>query len=149
MTSHMYRFAYITLFIFLIISVKTSAQSSLTWDELGRISFTTAKNETSGYSYMKPIFSDKVEDLDGKTIRITGYMIPLDTDGFEYVISAYPNSACFSCGGAGKESVVELELQSYERRYEVDEIVTFEGTYELNLDEFGLCYRLLEDKPLQ
>ncbi|MEL6627254.1 MAG: DUF3299 domain-containing protein [Bacteroidota bacterium] len=144
----MHRIFFIFILIALIINSQSYGQVVLGWDDLGKISFTTAKDDESGYAYMKPIFSEKVEEMNGKRVQITGYMIPLDTEGYEYVVSAYPNSACFFCGGAGKESVVELDLETYDRRYEVDEIVQMEGIFELNEDQFGLCYRLIGAKPV-
>ena len=90
-----------------------SAQTALEWTDFTNISFVTAPSPTEGYSYMKPIFQDRLMELDGKEVQVTGYVIPLDVEGYQYVISAYPNSSCFFCGGAVKESVVVLFLISY------------------------------------
>ena len=76
-------------------------------------------------------------------------MIPLDPMGISYVLSQNPNSSCFFCGGAGPETVLELELKpSAIKRYEVDSVVEFKGVLKLNkIDDKHLTYVLLDAEP--
>jgi hypothetical protein len=85
-----------------------------------------------------------VKRLNNKAIRIQGFVIPLDIDGNSYMLSAQPNASCFFCGKAGMESVIELKLKEGHRRFEMDEVVTFQGTLLLNDDPYGLMY-ILQD----
>ncbi|MCI4667796.1 MAG: DUF3299 domain-containing protein [Bacteroidia bacterium] len=137
--------------IFILIFLPNSilvGQTELEWKDFTNITFITATNET-GYAFMKPIFQDKIMKLEGKEVQLTGYMIPLDVDGRQYVISAYPNASCFFCGAAGKESVVEVQLKSFDKRYEVDEIVTLKGKLILSDGEMGLCYSLIDAEQVK
>lgn len=130
------------IFILFFVGISLArAQTQLKWEDFTDISFVTAPGE-NGYSFMKPIFQDKLIQLNGKLVQITGYMIPLDVEGRQYVISAYPNASCFFCGSAGKESVVEVFLERFDKKYEVDEILTLEGKLELSDREGSLCYKL-------
>lgn len=130
----------IPLFLFSI-CFPSYGQTVLNWEDFTNISFVTASGSL-GYAFMKPIFRDKLMELDGEEVQITGYMIPLDVEGYQYVISAYPNASCFFCGSAGKESVVEVFLKSFDKKYEVDEIIDLKGILELSDGEDGLCYKL-------
>ncbi|MEO0897517.1 MAG: DUF3299 domain-containing protein [Bacteroidota bacterium] len=134
---------------FAFFSHQLIGQPRLEWSDLTNISFMTYQDRTAGIAYMKPIFQEKVMKLNKQEISITGYMIPLDVEGYQYVLSAYPNASCFFCGGAGKESVIEIFLKNFDKRYEIDEIVTLKGVLELNDGEMGLCYKLNEAEEVK
>lgn len=87
--------------------------------------------EIDGY-VDKPIFGDRVKALDGKDIEIAGYVIPVDISAGEYVLSAYPFSNCYFCGGAGPESVMELNISDKSSKFKTDDYVTFRGKFRLN-----------------
>ncbi|MEM6963324.1 MAG: DUF3299 domain-containing protein, partial [Bacteroidota bacterium] len=65
------------------------------------------------------------------------------------VLSKNPNSSCFFCGGAGPETVLELELKpSAIERYEVDDLKTFKGILKLNkINDKHLTYLLTDAEP--
>jgi hypothetical protein len=90
-----------------------------------------------------PKFSPEVKALDGKTITISGYVLPTDLyEGDFVVLSAYPMAQCFFCGGAGPESVMEVYPRNNRRSF-ATERVTFKGILELNESDYShLIYKL-------
>ena len=101
------------LFILFTISLAWSAlyaQTEVAWTTLEKVEYAYIENSDQNFWYGEPTFQEEVKDLEGKKIRITGYVLPLDISGDNYVLSAFPFSSCFFCGGAGQESVMELRL---------------------------------------
>lgn len=50
----------------------------------------------------------------------------------------------FFCGGAGPETIVELELKSDKDYFLMDEVVTMKGILKLNADDIYKCNYILE-----
>ena len=125
-------------------SVSLSAQSTIKWDDLLDVRYSTTFDGAAGYVYMKPTYGPSLLALDGKVVEIKGYVLPMDTEGKTYALSAFPYSACFFCGGGGRESIMDLQLADPDKRYSTDDIATFRGVFRLNDDQFGLNYVLEE-----
>lgn len=72
----------------------------------------TVKYSFKGKQYV-PKFEAKHKALDRKTVTITGYMYPLDEakEHQYFMLSYYPIEVCFFCGGAGPESIIEINAQ--------------------------------------
>jgi hypothetical protein len=108
----------ILFLIFISLSVTAIAQPSTlrdnTWKTLSKITFKKQMDEVLGLKIDVPVFSKEVKDLEGKEVTIKGYIIP--TDGYksqkEFVFSAFPYNMCFFCGGAGPETVMEVEAKN-------------------------------------
>ena len=107
----------------------------LTWEDLTDVDFKDVYVEELDAYYWKPIFGPSVKDLEGKKFYITGYVIPVDIDEDFYVLSRYPFANCFFCGGAGPETVVDLQFSNDPREYATDERLTFAGELKLNADD--------------
>ncbi|MGY8888727.1 MAG: hypothetical protein ACKVJY_06770 [Flavobacteriales bacterium] len=108
----------------------------LTWEDLTDVEFKDVYVEELDAYYWKPIFGPSVENLEGKKFHITGYVIPVDIDEDFYVLSRYPFANCFFCGGAGPETVVDLQFTGDSpREYATDERLTFAGELKLNSDD--------------
>lgn len=126
------------------------AQQAVTWDELMDVQFNPEYDTVNERSYWYPTFGVSVQKLEGKRIRVTGYLIPVDLEQGVYVLSAYPFAACYFCGNAGPESVMALRFSESSRRFSTDEISTFEGTLELNrADVDELNYILLNCREVK
>ena len=108
---------------------------AITWETLTDITYTRKFNKQEEMYFMYPTFGNKVKTLEGKTVSIKGYMIPVDETGEFYVISAKPMAQCFFCGGSGPESLIELEFRKKERRFKTDEIRTLKGVLKLNPED--------------
>ena len=132
----------------LIIGSSLFSQDLISWETL----------ESTRYEYSQrpdrfdfagvPVFSKEVQALEGKKIRVKGHVIPLDVDGWSWVISAYPFSSCFFCGGAGKESVMSLDTPR-KLDFSIDEVKEFVGILRLHRDPDGLTYELEKAKLLK
>ena len=102
------------LFLFLTIAATTAfSQTGLkdnTWKTLSKITFKKEYDETLGMKIDIPVFGNEIKALSGKEVTVKGYIIP--TDGYknqkEFVFSAFPYNMCFFCGGAGPETVMEV-----------------------------------------
>ncbi|MEL6589731.1 MAG: DUF3299 domain-containing protein, partial [Bacteroidota bacterium] len=105
------------------------------------------QNYDANVWYGTPTFGEGVQKLAGKEVIIKGYIIPMDTEGNQYVLSANPFNTCFFCGGAGQESVMELRLARKRYKFETDQVVTFIGTLRLNDAELELNYILENARP--
>lgn len=119
------------------------------WKTLSKITFRKQYDELMGFKIDVPVFSDEVKALEGTEIVVKGYIIP--TEGYkshsEFVFSAFPYNMCFFCGGAGVETVMEVEAK--EPIEFTAEAVTIKGVLELNDDDINrLIYILKEVTPL-
>ncbi|RMG61446.1 MAG: DUF3299 domain-containing protein [Bacteroidetes bacterium] len=115
-------------------------QQPLSWAQLADVRFERPAEEKDPL-YGVPIFGEKVQALDGQEVRITGYMLPLTVDNQRYILSRYPYRNCFFCGGAGKETVLELALEE-PREFDIDSRTTVRGTLRLIYDPLQPAYRL-------
>ena len=110
--------------------------SELTWKDLTDVEFKDVYIDELDAYYWKPIFGPTVKDLEGGSFFITGYVIPVDIDEDFYVLSRYPFANCFFCGGAGPETVIDLQFEGHSpREYATDERLTFAGELKLNADD--------------
>lgn len=97
-----------------------------------------------------PVFGSRVKELQDNTIRLKGYIIPLqELRGQNYfVFSRYPFNLCYFCGAAGPESIIEVNSQQ-EISF-TEDLIELEGRFELNAsDPDHLMYRLREAKQLK
>lgn len=123
-------------------SLGLQAQTDLTWETLADIEYSYVQNYEANFWYGTPTFSTDVKALEGKEVKIQGYVLPMDVSGEAYVLSAFPFASCFFCGGAGQESVVELRLKDYTQKFETDQFLSFSGVLKLNTEELELNYIL-------
>ncbi|MGB0929700.1 MAG: hypothetical protein ACPGVB_02915 [Chitinophagales bacterium] len=116
----------------------------ITWLTLTDVKFEEKIAPEDSALYLYPTFGKIVKSLDGKKVSIKGFVIPIDATEHYYVLSANPFSACFFCGKAGPESIMELELKSDpSRAYQMDQFSTFEGTFRLNSTDVDHCNYML------
>ena len=128
------RFALIILFA--LVSVGSKAQQKVSWDTFAKVTMTREFDQNLGFEVntAPPVFSPSILALDGQKVLVKGYVIPVDIDLNLYMVSANPFANCFFCGNAGPETVVELFPAGRFRRFGTDEVVTFEGTLNINKD---------------
>lgn len=127
------------------------AQSGTTeslWKTLARITYKKEYDDFLGFKIDKPVFSDAIKALDGKEVTVKGFIIPVE--GYkghkEFILSAFPYSMCFFCGGAGPESVMEVvAIEPIE--YSAEAIV-IKGKLHLNGDDVNKLMYLMTDARL-
>ena len=141
------------MFLFLTVAATTAfSQSTLrdnTWKTLSKITFKKQYDEVLGLKIDVPVFGPEVKGMEGKEVTVKGYIIP--TDGYksqkEFVFSAFPYNMCFFCGGAGPETVMEVE--SKEPIKYTSEPVYLKGILKLNGSDVNrLIYSLEKAEKL-
>ena len=125
-----------------------SDDGSRTWQTLSKITYRKQYDELMGFKVDIPVFSEDVKAMAGQEIVVKGYIIP--TEGYkshqEFVFSAFPYNMCFFCGGAGPETVMEVEAS--EPIEITAEVVTIKGKLALNDDDINRLIYLLTDAVL-
>ena len=119
-----------------------------TWKTLSKITFKKEYNEMMGFKVDVPVFSEAVMALEGKTVDVRGYIIPVEEykGHKEFIFSAYPYNLCFFCGGAGPETVKEVFAKD-PIEYTAEPI-TIRGKLELNADDINRLIYALTDTEL-
>ena len=136
-------------YLFIIFAITFSAQitaqpaNTNIWTTLSKITYKKEMDELMGFKIDKPVFSDPIKNLEGTEITIKGYIIPVE--GYkshrEFIFSAFPYNMCFFCGGAGPETVMEIE--AIEPVEYTTESITIKGILELNNEDINrLMYKL-------
>ncbi len=117
--------------------------AKVTWETLRDVTFKKKWYPEESIYMLYPTFGPNVQKLEGKEVTIKGYLIPVDVESNQFVLSAFPYSQCFFCGGGGPESVMGLKLKKPGKRFKTDEVQTFKGTLKLNAsDIYELNYIL-------
>lgn len=130
----------ISLFILFLIT----SPSLITWEDLKDVKFKRKFFEKEDMYFLYPTFGSQVKKLNGTNIQIKGYMIPVDPEDKVYVLSAKPMAACFFCGGAGAETIIQLNLKT-KKKFKTDEVWTVQGKFRLNADNLEECNYVLDD----
>lgn len=120
----------------------------ITWETLRDVTFKKKWYPEESVYMLYPTFGPAVQKLKGKEVSITGYILPIDLEANLYVLSAFPYSACFFCGGAGPESVMALKFKKNPRKFKTDERLTFKGTLGLNADDLYQMNYVLESAEI-
>lgn len=137
---------YVFVFSLLLLANSLSAQRMLDWPDLADVHFFEKFSNSFGIKYYQANFGDDIAALEGEEVIVMGYLIPLDALGETYALSKNPFSACFFCGAAGPETVVELRIKAeYIQRYQTDERRAFRGRLQLNESSLEQFNYVLED----
>ena len=123
----------------------SQTNGSTSWKTLADITWVKQYDDLLGFKVDKPVFSDKIKALEGTKITLKGYIIPIE--GYkshrEFVFSAYPYNLCFFCGGAGPETVMEVE--AIEAITYTAEQITIRGILKLNDSDLNRLMYMLTD----
>lgn len=140
------RFIFIFSYFFTlaVLVQQAQAQKVITWKTLEDVTFKEKFSAEADAYFWFPTFGKSLIDLEGKEVQIKGYVIPVDVKENLYVLSAFPFAACFFCGGAGPQTVMELAFAKKPRRYETDERLTFKGKFKLNSTDIYRMNYILE-----
>ncbi|GAB3714859.1 hypothetical protein GCM10027592_54940 [Spirosoma flavus] len=129
-------------------SVSAAEPVKLSWETLRDVTFKKKWYAEESVYMLYPTFGPSIQKLNGKTVELTGYVLPVDLESNIYVLSAFPYSACFFCGGAGPESVVSLKFKKSDKKFKTDERRTFHGTLKLNADNIYELNYILADAEM-
>lgn len=130
------------------VTYEDTTVKKITWKHLSDVIFDRKWDEKMQMPMLYPSFSRNIKALNGKTVRISGYVVPVDAKGGMFVLSSNPNSSCFFCGGAGPETVMALKFKSGKPSFETDDYVSFQGRLRLNEKNIYELYYNLDDAIL-
>ena len=90
-----------------------------------------------------PLFDAKQRAYDGKQVTVTGYMYAYEEAPVHkfFMLSFYPVSMCYFCGGAGPESVMEVTVKKPLKF--TSRQITLKGTLKLNDSDPDKLFYLL------
>ncbi len=116
---------------------------ALPWDLLAQVTVSAADTADPGLAVS---YDDEILALDGDTIKMVGFLLPLGGDGRRQLLSKNsPN--CPFCLPTGPEGFVEL-LCDYPIDYSMDAVVVV-GTFEIIRDAGqGYYYRMTDVEQL-
>lgn len=127
----------------LAFSVGLADVRTVSWDDLKDVKFSRKFIKEEDMYFLFPTFGEKVKELNGTELQIKGYMIPVDPEDKVYVLSARPMASCFFCGGAGPETIIQLNLKN-RKKFRTDEVWTVRGKFRLNADNLDECNYVLD-----
>ena len=125
------------------------AQQTDTWNLFAKTKFEPKFDEKLGEYLFYPTFTEDVKKLEGKEVTIEGFYVPFAPESDDYIIvSKYPMSQCFFCGGGGPESVAEVNFAKDPGKFQVDDLITVRGKLRLNSDDLDHINFILTDAVL-
>jgi hypothetical protein len=100
-----------SIIVFLLLTYTARAQDLDMWQVLAEVGYETKPSRETGFTIDSPKFSKRLWSYNGKKVQVKGYLIPMaELSGRqEYMLSALPFNQCYFCGGAGPETVVEIQ----------------------------------------
>lgn len=141
----------ILIFIAGILSITCLFGQSKTdsWNNFAKTKFEPKYDEKLGEYIFYPNFSAELKALEGKEITIEGFYVPFAPEDGDYIIvSKYPMSQCFFCGGGGPESIAEVNFIKSPGKFQVDDVITVKGKLKLNADNADHVNFILNDAVL-
>jgi hypothetical protein len=136
-----------TLFL-MGLSICSFAQTD-TWALFAKTKFEAKYNDKAGEYFLYPGFAEELKSLVGKEISIEGYYLPIEVEGNAYIIlSKFPYSQCFFCGGAGPESIAEVSFKVKQAKFEPDQYIRVKGKLKLNEGDIDHGNFLVEEAVL-
>ena len=145
----MLRTMYRTLVLVLLLglSADAMAQERVEWKQLAEVEFEGYDDQ--GMPTGNPTFPEELFALDGQTVKLSGFMIPLDFSEMQtsFLISAFPGDGCYFHMPGGPDSIAEIQAEEgVEFSYDTVEV---EGKFVLLKDDpYGLLYKIIDARPV-
>ena len=130
--------------------VVTNHAQSDGWLAFAKTKFETKYNQSAAEYFLMPNFPIELKALVGKEVNLEGYYMPIDVDGNAYIIlSKFPYSQCFFCGGAGPETIAEVSFKvKPASKFEADQFIRVKGKVKLNESDLEHGNFMLTDSVL-
>lgn len=139
---------FIVSFTFLLASLSASAQTD-GWLAFAKTKFDAKYNDKAGEYFLYPTFPAELKGMVGKELNLEGYYLPIDVEGNAYIIlSKFPYSQCFFCGGAGPESIAEVFFKVKPGKFDPDQYIRVKGKLKLNDSDLEHGNFILEEAVL-
>lgn len=119
--------------IVLPLSAQTLPPVTNGWLLFEQVKYTDRFYKEVNEYYLTPFFDSKIRRYENQHILLKGHYMPFDMkDKKVIILSKYPYSACFFCGGAGPESVAEIRFKEKPPRFKTDQVIQVSGKLRLN-----------------
>ncbi len=137
----------IILALVIMLNIASFAQGKFdAWDAFAKTKFEPKYYEKLGEYLFYPTFSADLKAFVGKEITLQGFYVPFAPEGGNYIVlSKFPMSQCFFCGGAGPESIAEVNFARNLPKLQIDDLVTVKGKLKLNTDDMDHVNFILVD----
>jgi hypothetical protein len=122
-------------------------RGGVSWSLLESTDETTRK-DAQGYIVSRPIFPAKVKQLDGKRIKVAGWMMPLTASATQkrFVLLGYPPGCPFHFHAAPMQFIEVIAATPFKTNERDVQVVS--GVLELTgQDESGVFYRMRAARP--
>ena len=128
--------------------ISALAPGSDGWQMFARVPFKSTYFKEINEYFLVPIFTKELRAQEGKEMELRGHFIPMDMDGNNIVLSKFPYAACFFCGGAGPESVAEVQFKNKKPKLKPDQVIFVRGKLQLNGTDINHLNFILKDAEL-
>lgn len=120
-----------------------------TWNDFAKTKFEPKFQEKLQEYQFYPNFPSDLKAMEGKEITLQGFYVPFAPEDGDYIIvSRYPMSQCFFCGGGGPESIAEVNFAKDPGKFQVDDLITVKGKLKLNSEDIDHVNFILVDAVL-
>ncbi len=137
------------LLFFFPLSESFNETKKIDWMILADMTMEYKYNEEFGFDIPYPVFGEDIKAYEGQDVSLEGFVLLIEAEDEEIVIlSKYPYSQCFFCGGAGPESVVDVLLKDKDHGLRMDQRVTFKGKLKLNVEDLDHLNYIFESAEL-
>ena len=117
------------------------------WHIFSDVEFYPKYFEDAGEELATPRFTEELKELEGKEVSLSGFYIPLEMDS-SIMLSALPYSSCFFCGGAGPETVAEVQIYPLPKNLSPDAFIKVTGKLKLNDWDLSHMNFILEEAKI-
>lgn len=140
----------IGIVLLFVLTTSLFAQTKMDmWNEFAKTKFEPKYYEKIGEYLFYPTFSAELKALVGKEVTLEGFYVPFAPEEGNYVIlSKFPMSQCFFCGGGGPESIAEVTFKDGSTKFQVDDFITIKGKLKLNTDDVEHVNFIITDAVL-
>lgn len=117
------------------VSAQSTDRPTNFWKVFQQVKFKNKYWKAAGAEVPTPTFGPDIRKWEGQEIALTGFVLPADDVGVPglVVLSRVPFSQCYFCGGAGPESICEVQTKSPKLpRFKNDQRYSFKGKLKLN-----------------
>ncbi|MBT1688016.1 DUF3299 domain-containing protein [Dawidia soli] len=119
------------------------------WALFSQVKYTQRFFKEYNEYFLVPFFDTRIQQYKNQEILLKGHYMPLDLEEKNVIVlSKFPYSACFFCGGAGPESVAEIHFRNKPPRFKTDEVLQVSGRLMLNADDVNHMNFILKDAEL-
>jgi hypothetical protein len=102
------------------------------WTTFARVKFTSTFFKEMNEYFLVPTFTPELRAKLGSEFVLKGHYLPFDLEGNAIILSKNPYASCFFCGGAGPESVAEINFKVKRPKLKSDQVITVKGKLRLN-----------------